>query len=180
MTRRRAPNGAGLAFCLAVASETSGEGCRDWPYGQGSKGYGLVGPRRATHLVLEFSGRPRPEGRIYALHSCDRPVCIAPWHLRWGTPAENTQEAYARGLAKALAGEDNVHAVLTEQAVRDIRSRYGAGGVKQRELAVEYGVTQTQVSKIVTGRSWKSQGMPGDYSGARAWGRRTITAEVVS
>jgi plasmid maintenance system antidote protein VapI len=37
---------------------------------------------------------------------------------------------------------------------RAIRARYRAGGVLQRELAEEYGVSQVAISLIITGKSW--------------------------
>lgn len=52
------------------------------------------------------------------------------------------------------AGERNVHAVLTEDAVRAIRGRYEAGNVTQRQLAEEYGVTRSCIGNIITRRAW--------------------------
>jgi hypothetical protein len=40
------------------------------------------------------------------------------------------------------------------EAARRIRTRYAAGGVLQRELAAEYGVTQAAISFILLGKAW--------------------------
>ena len=59
--------------------------------------------------------------------------------------------------AERLRGEDNAAAVLTEDAVRDIRQRYtGRGrGISQQALADEYGVNQTLISAIVRRKIWQ-------------------------
>lgn len=44
---------------------------------------------------------------------------------------------------------------LTEQQVKEIRRRYAHGGIFQRELAADYGVTEHTVKGILSGRLWK-------------------------
>jgi hypothetical protein len=60
------------------------------------------------------------------------------------------------GVSKGLftCGERNGQAKLTASQVREIRTRYAAGGVFQRILAAEYGVDRALISYIVTGKSW--------------------------
>lgn len=50
-------------------------------------------------------------------------------------------------------GETNGFAKLTEAQVREIRSR--AGVTRQVDLASEFGVTQSAVSSILTGKAWR-------------------------
>lgn len=77
--------------------------------------------------------------------------------------AEATRAFYAteRGRdsarRRALPGESNPQARLAWPAVRDIRGRYAAGGVSQRALAAEFGVTQTLISQIVRGVIWRDE-----------------------
>lgn len=90
-----------MAFIQATA-HTEHEECVDWPWSIGGNGIPLTwdGSRKRTvaHLVLEAAGRVRPQPPLdNALHSCDRPICVSIRHLRWGTKAENLQEAYDRG-----------------------------------------------------------------------------------
>ena len=54
-----------------------------------------------------------------------------------------------------LPGEAHPNSRLTAGQVREIRSRYAAGGVVQQELAREYGVTRSYISMIVNGKAWK-------------------------
>lgn len=44
---------------------------------------------------------------------------------------------------------------LTESQRQEIREKYATGAFTQTQLAVEYGVTQTRVSDIITGRDYK-------------------------
>lgn len=90
-----------LAWLQALAAQEPTGECVDWPWSLRSTGYGqfrLEGKNRCVpHLSLEFSGRPRPAApNNQSLHSCDRRICVAPWHLRWGNQSENMQDAWAR------------------------------------------------------------------------------------
>jgi DNA-binding MarR family transcriptional regulator len=51
-------------------------------------------------------------------------------------------------------GEQSMKAKLTAQQVREIRSRYAAGGTVYRELAAEYGVEVSAISRIVRRDTW--------------------------
>ena len=44
---------------------------------------------------------------------------------------------------------------ITEAQRNEIREKYATGSFTQTQLAVEYGVTQTRVSDIITGRDYK-------------------------
>ena len=52
-------------------------------------------------------------------------------------------------------GEGNGRAKLTVDSVREIRERYGAGGITLQELALDYPVTFSTIHRIVTRQSWK-------------------------
>lgn len=51
-------------------------------------------------------------------------------------------------------GEDHHRTTLTAAQVAEIRRRYAAGGVFQRQLGEEFGVSQTCIGKIVRGQRW--------------------------
>jgi hypothetical protein len=152
----RTPEGSGLAWIREMLRTYEG-GCElGWPYGFSTGGYPgeVSGFTLAGYLVLDLTGRPRPDPPgNFLLHSCDFAACLAPDHIRWGTQQENIADAVARG--RNTFGECSNFAKLTETDVIDIRVRYAAGGVLQRELAAEYGVQSNLISRIITGKIWK-------------------------
>lgn len=62
------------------------------------------------------------------------------------------------GLASLgrIDGSKNPKAIVNEQDVLDIRSKYATGLYTQRELAEIYSLSPMQVGKIVNGKVWKS------------------------
>jgi DNA-binding XRE family transcriptional regulator len=51
-------------------------------------------------------------------------------------------------------GERNGQVKLTLGQVAEIKQRYAAGGITQRELAQEFGVIRQTVNLIVNGKRW--------------------------
>jgi hypothetical protein len=72
------------------------------------------------------------------MHSCDNPPCVRPSHLSAGRMA---------------SGESNGRAKLTQSDVGYIRS-LASLGFPQMDLAQVFGVSQSQISRIVKGESW--------------------------
>lgn len=93
-----------------------------------------------------------PPGMV-VMHSCDVPLCVNPNHLSLGTTAENAADASRKG--RRLPGSKNHQAKLDEKTVREIRTRYAAGGTTQRELALAYDVSPALIGHIVNRRSWR-------------------------
>lgn len=72
-------------------------------------------------------------------------------NLEWGTAAENAAD---RDRHETTArGSRNAAATLTENQVREIKSRLGKHGEGKR-LAKEFGVTETVISLIRRGKTW--------------------------
>ena len=135
-------------------ADERGVGCRDWPWSTNAKGYGWIRwegrMTKVGHVILELSGRPRPSLQHFQLHSCDRPTCAAPWHLRWGTAAEQTADAVARN--RRGKGEAWHSSKLTTADVIAIRA---ASGRTLQSLAEQFGVDRSVVGKIRRGLFWK-------------------------
>lgn len=86
-------------------------------------------------------------------HKCDNPACVNPEHLELGTHKDNTQDMMKRGRNKYWhrQGSKIQTAVLTELDVLAIR----ASSKTQVQLAKQYGVTQANISAIVSRKTWK-------------------------
>jgi hypothetical protein len=134
--------------------------CWLWLGPIGVNGYGRFsfdGLRVPAHRVAWLIARgrwPYPHG----LHKCDNPPCCNPAHLFEGTQQDNNLDMLRKGRASGgrLPGELNKNSKLTTELVLAIRSRYLAGGVSQRELGREFGVSNVQVANIVHKRVWKN------------------------
>lgn len=115
--------------------------CWEWLHAA-SNGYGHVfvpekgQPMGAHRWMYEKANGRIPEG-LHLDHLCENPICCNPDHLEPVTHTENMR----RGLV----------AKVTEDAVRLIR----ATSKSAKELAIEYGITTTQVHAIRKYESWK-------------------------
>lgn len=105
---------------------------------------------RVHTLVLEAFQGPRPEGHEASHLNGDASDNRAA-NLAWESHADNV--ARKRDHGTHVQGERSPLARLTEAQVREIRRRC-ASGETQRTVAEDHGVTQTNVSAIVTRKSW--------------------------
>lgn len=80
------------------------EGCWLWRGYTLPNGYGRVrfaGRLNYAHRVsYELSNGTIPDGAL-VLHSCDRPGCVNPAHIRAGSPKENMADMDARGRRRS-------------------------------------------------------------------------------
>lgn len=72
-------------------------------------------------------------------------------NLRWVSPKENESHKVEHGTK--LIGSARPQSKLDEDDVREIRKRLQMGE-RGRALATEYGVTETAISYIRTGKTW--------------------------
>jgi hypothetical protein len=134
------------------------ETCWNWVGCRDRRGYGLIGYTGSGRKV-EWTHRaswilahgPIPDG-LCVCHHCDNPSCVRPSHLFLGTQADNNRDAMRKG--RTQRGHTHHNAKLNPEAVREIRRRYNEGGVFQRELGAEFGVTQTVIGTILRGEAW--------------------------
>lgn len=140
----------------------SGE-CWLWTGKRNKLGYGLMSRSQRPYTTLlahrvawevHFGAIPN---ELRVCHRCDNPPCVRPTHLFLGTQPENIADMKTKGRARGpnwRHGELNPVAIITESDVRQIRARYAAGDVLQKDLAREFGITQANVSVIVRRLSW--------------------------
>lgn len=143
-------------------------------------GYGKLGRtvngKKVTIPAHRYSwtltNGPIPGG-LCVLHRCDNPPCVRPDHLFLGTHLDNSADALAgdrvhsprtrhanaavsakmRGVSRGV-GEANANAKLTRGQVDEIRHRYTSGLGTQRQIGLDYGVTNEAVSAIIRGKAW--------------------------
>lgn len=132
--------------------------CWAWLASCEVEGYGvfhLQGGRktRAHRYALQLRlGRPIAPGAM-ACHECHNAWCVNPNHLYEGTHRTNSDDKVR--ASRQMRGSRSAASRLTELQVTQIVSSYRAGGVSQRRLGAMYGVSQSEISRMVNGRSWK-------------------------
>lgn len=145
-----------------------GENDQCWPWlgakGRGRNGaYGnfrIPGTRRcvsAHRLAWELYCN-EPLGPRHACHHCDNPECCNPHHIYAGDQESNTADAVSRGLLKTSdqRGASNGNAKLSDTDVQVILGRIEAGETNV-EIAKDYPVSHSMISKIRTGEGWRSR-----------------------
>ena len=83
------------------------------------------------------------------MHSCDNPPCVNPAHLSIGTRDDNNQDKQRKG--RHPHGDTHHWTKLSEQQVAEIRGLLATGMTGNR-IAAQYGVDQSTVSNIKTGK----------------------------
>jgi predicted XRE-type DNA-binding protein len=136
----------------------SPDDCWIWIGNRSGGRYGRLrnhGRRWSSHRAsYEIHYGPIPDG-MFVCHTCDNPACVNPKHLFLGTANDNMQDKINKGRQRHLSGESNPASRLTVEQVTQIRQRAKQGEI-QRELAQEFGVTQSTVSEIVLYKIWRN------------------------
>lgn len=149
-----------LAERLSAKLDTSSgpDACWLWMGWRTPDGYGKIwagdgtGRDLLTHrAVYELTCGPLPPGQCARHFVCDNPPCCNPRHLRLGSNAENVAD---RVRKRRSAVATNRHARLTDALVRAVRSDQ-ANGVPMRAIATRYGIHQSTVSRVVSGKTWR-------------------------
>lgn len=142
-----------------IALPYVGDDCLAWPFSRNRQGYAAgvsYEDRRplAHTLICELAHGARPSPRHQASHRCGngRGGCVSPRHLRWLTVEANNAEKLEHGTQPL--GERNHKSKLTSRDVDFIRA---AKDTTQAALASKFGVDQSTISDVLTGRSWNHQ-----------------------
>jgi hypothetical protein len=104
--------------------------------------------RRYIHeLVLTTFDRTRPDG-LECRHLNGNPLDNRwPENICWGTPSENITDEYRNGRFCHWAR-------IRPEDASEIRRLY-IQGLLQKDIAVMYGLTPSQISQIVNRKTWK-------------------------
>lgn len=123
--------------------------CVIWTKARDTHGRAQVfrnGKRRQLHrIVCEQTNGPPPTPEHEAGHLCQngRGGCVAPYHLRWMTRAENA----------AMRTDQRKGRKITEDAARKIRTLKTAG-YRTRDIARCFSVSDRLVNQIGNGERW--------------------------
>lgn len=119
-------------------------------------GYGHLKFKSVTHLAHRFAWTlehgPVPAGMMVC-HTCDNKPCCNPSHLFLGTHQDNMDDGKAKKRFKSMVGELHGNAVLTEKDVSKIKKQKSFG-LTQTQIALNFGVHQSQISRIIHGKRW--------------------------
>lgn len=137
-------------------------GCWEWQGAKDKDGYGSfrghtddgVLYNRAHRFSIAYFKKEHPSTGENVCHACDNPSCCNPEHLFIGTPKQNQQDKMEKGRGVFHRGEKRPNAKITEDIVISIR----ADTRLQKEIAEQYGLTQTTISDIKRRRSWAHVG----------------------
>jgi hypothetical protein len=125
--------------------------CWFWTAGCFANGYGLFAfkskPRLAHRISFLIHNKKEASGVVR--HTCDNPKCVNPKHLIEGTQYQNIHDMISRGRRVISKGENNGHSKLTNEQVKDLRILYERTKFNQTKKAIELGISQSTLSRIL-------------------------------
>jgi transcriptional regulator with XRE-family HTH domain len=145
-------DGKTIQFIRDHVSYPHKDWCLIWPFST-TRGYGnfqYMAKRYYAHRFMCELAHGRPPSDIHeAAHSCGDPSCVNPHHLSWKTPSENGLDNRQHNT-HVRHRYGNIGKITMEQADA-IRSQKGTKTL--RELADEYGISESAVSNVWTGKT---------------------------
>lgn len=133
--------------------------CWEWQKTRNSSGYGVMfyrGGMRLAHRVSFELFNGKTLGSLCALHRCDNPCCVNPFHLFSGTRADNRQDMIDKGRPVPAGRGERARTAKLKPAdiphIKELRST----GMTFRAIAARFGLSSHfTVMKICQGKAWK-------------------------
>jgi hypothetical protein len=137
------------------------DSCWLWTAYKNQDGYGLFNingkserAHRASYVL--FVGEI-PNGMVVRHYVCDNSACVNPDHLKLGTQKDNIGDAVRKGRNRFTRHEPEVcgGSKLTSDQVLQVKKLLSAGAY-QEYIARILGVSQSAISRIKLGKTWKN------------------------
>ena len=109
-----------------------------------------------VHRLVALAFIPNPDDKPQINHRDGCKLNNFAGNLEWCTGSENIQHAFDIGLKKALQGEDNSQAKLTNTQVLYIRAN--PDNLSQKQLGEIFSVNSGSISEIQLGKHFKQVG----------------------
>jgi hypothetical protein len=131
-------------------------GCHIWLRAYRRDGYGyLLDPSKKRCIgahVFSFERTHEPAAGRHICHRCDNRACVNPDHLFAGSNTDNRQDSVQK--RRHAFGERHGLAKITAECAERIKDIWRVGSNSQTEIAKYFGISQTQVSRIVRDQRW--------------------------
>jgi len=144
-------------------------GCWIWMGSTNNRGYGWIsvrGPQLAHRVSYMARHGTDLSGKV-AMHICDTPACVNPDHIVAGTQMDNMRDMAAKGRNRTprqrakspggyrtKGGRVRKPLPITDADAMRIAARVRHGEA-QHKIGAEYGITQQQVSLLISGKHWQ-------------------------
>lgn len=136
--------------------------CWDWQASRNGKAYGRF--KATSHTILHANRvawalmHRKDPGALVVRHTCDRPMCCNPHHLKLGTHGDNMADKVSRGRCWSgdQSGAANGAAKLDDEQLAALVGRMKLG-LNNKQCAEGLPVGHSMVSKIRTGVMWRDQ-----------------------
>lgn len=138
----------------SVVQKAGDDECWLWQNCPTANGYGKMSIDDTEHYAhrLAYAIANDDPGDHLVLHDCGNKLCVNPAHLKTGDRGDNQRDAERLGEWNSR-GEADSQAKLTHDEAAEVRRR-ARGDETNAEIANEFGVSPSLVSRIKNGRRW--------------------------
>ena len=119
-----------------------------------TNGYGAIrldSKKVYAHRVAWEAANGKIPNGMFVCHHCDNRLCVNPSHMFIGTHDDNMRDCKDKG--RTPRGESNGQAKLSSASTLSILGMR-ASGMKQADIAAEFGVSVSLIGSIESGKIW--------------------------